>query len=71
VAGRNDPRNSNESKIAKKRMEKGLTQGQLARMVGTKQQLISSYERGIVVPTVIRYHELAEVFGCDWKELVD
>ena len=45
-------------KIARER--RGYTQRQMARKIGIKQQHISRYEKGIVVPSADRFLELLE-----------
>jgi ribosome-binding protein aMBF1 (putative translation factor) len=54
-------------KIIDLRLKKGMTQGQLAKKLGTKQSAVSRLERQLVNPTVSFLSRLATVFG---KKLV-
>lgn len=47
-------------KLTQARKQKGLTQGQLARLTGTDSQRISKYERGVLVPTTAILIKLAD-----------
>jgi transcriptional regulator with XRE-family HTH domain len=56
--------------IAKHRVGSGLTQEQVAETLGLGNEAVSRMERGIVMPTVARLVELAELFGCDAADLL-
>jgi transcriptional regulator with XRE-family HTH domain len=56
--------------IAKYRVESGLTQEQVAEQLGIGNEAVSRMERGLVVPTVARLVELAEIFECDAADLL-
>lgn len=56
--------------IAKHRLESGLTQEQVAESLGIGNEAVSRMERGLVMPTVARLVELAEIFGCDAADLL-
>lgn len=56
--------------IAKHRVESGFTQEQVAEALGVGNEAVSRMERGIVMPTVARLVELAEIFGCDAADLL-
>ena len=56
--------------IAKHRVESGLTQEQVAELLGIGNEAVSRMERGIVMPTVARLVELAEIFECDAADLL-
>lgn len=56
--------------IAKHRAASGYTQEQVAEMLGIGNEAVSRMERGIVMPTVARLVELAEIFGCDAADLL-
>lgn len=56
--------------IAKYRKAAGLSQEQLAEALGLRNEAVSRMERGIVVPTVERLMEMAEIFGCPLADLV-
>ena len=47
--------------IAKYRQAKGLTQAELAEILGIGNDAVSRMERGTIVPTVTRLIELAEM----------
>ena len=56
--------------IAKHRVGSGLTQEQVAELLGIGNEAVSRMERGLVMPTVARLVELAEIFGCDAADLL-
>lgn len=56
--------------IAKRRQAAGLTQGQVGEELGIGLEAVSRIERALVIPTVVRLAELAEIFGCGIDELV-
>lgn len=56
--------------IAKYRQAAGLTQAQLAEMLGVGNDAISRMERGTTVPSVMRLIELADIFDCELADLV-
>lgn len=56
--------------IGKRRLDSGLTQEQVAEHLGIGNEAVSRMERGLVVPTVIRLMELADIFGCDAADLL-
>jgi transcriptional regulator with XRE-family HTH domain len=56
--------------IARKRMQAGYTQEDVAEKLGLGLGAISRVEQGIAVPTIIRLIELAELFGCRLEELL-
>jgi transcriptional regulator with XRE-family HTH domain len=56
--------------IAKHRVASGFTQEQVAEALGIGNEAVSRMERGIVMPTVARLVELAEIFGCDAADLL-
>jgi len=47
------------------RKEKGLSQEELANIVGVKVGTISKYEQGDRIPSFARIFDLAEALGCD------
>lgn len=49
--------------VIKKRLEKGLTQAELAKKIGTKQAAISRLESGTSNPTVSFLQKVAEALG--------
>lgn len=49
---------------------KGVSQGYLASHLNTTDTMISRYVTGIVVPSVYRVCEIAEILRCDISDLV-
>lgn len=58
------------NKIKELRLEKGLSQRELATKTGIKQANISRWEAGIVIPNVIDVWALAEFFDCSIDYIV-
>lgn len=56
--------------IAKYRQATGLTQAQLAEILGIGNDAVSRMERGTTIPTVLRLIELAEIFNCEVADLL-
>ncbi|WP_301098924.1 helix-turn-helix transcriptional regulator [Otariodibacter sp.] len=56
--------------IAKYRQAVGLTQAQLAEILGIGNDAVSRMERGTTVLTVLRLFELAEIFKCEVADLI-
>lgn len=56
--------------IAKYRQAVGLTQAQLAEILGIGNDAVSRLERGTTVPTILRLLELSEIFGCEVSDLL-
>lgn len=56
--------------IARQRQQAGFTQEAVAEQLGIGMEAISRMERGIVVPTVLRLAELAQLFGCELADLL-
>ncbi|MDO5356689.1 MAG: helix-turn-helix domain-containing protein [Conchiformibius sp.] len=57
--------------IAKRRQQAGLTQEQVAERLGIGYVAVSRMERGLVMPTVARLYQLAEILGCSSADLLD
>lgn len=55
--------------IKEKRLERGWTQGKLAKKVGVSKSLIGFYERDQTTPTIFVMCDMADVFGCTIDEL--
>ena len=53
--------------IIKKRLEKGLTQKELARRIGTKQSAVSRLESGAYNPTLSFLKKVAEALDSELK----
>ncbi|KGS91806.1 helix-turn-helix family protein [Burkholderia pseudomallei] len=56
--------------IAKQRMACNLTQENVAERLGIGLEAVSRMERGVVIPTVMRLFELADIFQCDAADLL-
>ena len=56
--------------IARQRQQAGLTQEQVAEHLNIGMEAVSRMERGIVVPTVVRLAELAQLFGCELADFL-
>ena len=67
--GHKDPRQTNDSPIAKARRAKGMTQTQLAIAVGVINAQISNWERGIRNPKYENLQKIADVLGVDVRTL--
>jgi len=59
------------NKIAKRRIELGLTQEQLANTIGKDKQFINRYENDGANPTAYILKQLAEVLEVSIDDLVD
>ncbi len=70
MTDRTQPRKTNSSPIAQKRMERGLTQGQLAKMVGCLNKDISRWETGAVTPRADALVKIAAALECTIDEIV-
>lgn len=57
--------------IAKRRQQAGFTQEQVAEYLGIGYEAVSRMERGLVMPTVVRLYQLAELFDCKSSDLLD
>jgi transcriptional regulator with XRE-family HTH domain len=56
--------------IARRRIEAGYTQEEVAEKLGLGRGAVARVEQGIAIPNVIRLAELAELFGCRIDELL-
>jgi len=56
--------------IARHRVASSLTQEQVAERLGIGNEAVSRIERGLVMPTVARLVELADIFQCDIADLL-
>ncbi|MCS3458802.1 helix-turn-helix domain-containing protein [Aeromonas sp. BIGb0445] len=56
--------------IGRQRQQVGLTQEQVAEHLGIGMEAISRMERGLVVPTVVRLAELAQLFDCELADFL-
>lgn len=57
--------------LKEKRKKAVLKQAELAKAIGVSQRLISKWELGQQEMPVRHAKKIAEVLGCDWKELYD
>lgn len=64
------PRAANGSPIAQLRVERGLTQKQLANMIGVRYNLVSLWERGKVNPSKDSLLKLSEALQCPISEIL-
>lgn len=55
-------RDFRNNKISELRKEKGLSQRQLAKEIGTSQANLSRWEQGVIEPSVIECWKLADFF---------
>ena len=60
-----------KSKVASLREEAGLTQVQLAALVGVTPNTIQNWEKENGLHQLERYLKLAEIFGCNVSDLVE
>lgn len=67
---RNDPRPTNNSKLAQLRIARGMTQTQLAEKVGCTQKDISRWEHGTRTPASKSLILLSQALGCSVDDLV-
>lgn len=65
------PRRTNSSPIAMARMEKGMTQEQLAHAIGVEKQQVSAWEVGRYRVPLKVLRQIAGVLGVDWVTLVE
>ena len=65
------PRKTNNSKIARARLKKGWTQGQLADAIGVLQQQIANWEGGFRKPKIDALMRIGDALGIDWTKLID
>ena len=56
--------------IARYRQQAGLTQDEVAERLEIGGEAVSRMERGIVIPTVARLVELADMFQCEAADLL-
>lgn len=58
------------AKIRGKRAEKGVSQAQLAEVLGVSRTTVGTWESGEVQPGMNKVWELADYYGCTIDELV-
>lgn len=67
----NMPRHTNDSPIAQLRIERGMTQQDLADALGVRQQQIGFWETGFRKPKLESVAKMASVLGVDLAELLE
>lgn len=70
VHGEPKPRRTNDSPISRIRMERGLTQNQLAALVGTHPNNISRWELGTSIPNCDNLKKVASALECSMDDLI-
>ena len=70
MTDRTQPRKTNDSALARLRMERGLTQGQLADILGCPQATISRWEQGTNSPSTKSLRALAKALDCSIDDLI-
>lgn len=65
---RTAPRKTNDSAIARLRIDRGLTQARLAEMIGCPRQTIARWETGARVPRLTYLVKLSRALGCSLDE---
>ena len=65
------PRHTNDSAIARARIDKGMTQGQLAEALGCTQANVAGWETGNRKPKMQSLMKIADVLGVDWITLIE
>ena len=63
------PRHTNDSALARLRMERGLTQGQLAERIGCRQKDVSRWESG-TMPGAGYLIKIALALGCRIEDIL-
>lgn len=59
------------TKIESVRKAAGMSQGELARLLGVTQGAVSQWEQGATNPTVSRLAEIARIFGVKVDDLLE
>ena len=63
------PRKTNDSYIARRRIELGLTQAQLGAMVGSSRARVGEWELGKVKPGMKKLMLLAKALDCTLEDI--
>ena len=56
--------------IKEKRLEQGITQSKLAKLIGVTHAAISFWENGVNIPNVLDCWKIADVFNISIDELI-
>ena len=67
----NTPRKTTDNPIARARVEYGMTQEQLANVIGTDKRKVSEWERGTFSVPLPMMRKIANVLGLDLMELLE
>lgn len=70
MSDRKQPRVTNDSIIARMRIERGLTQAQLAEIIGVHKNMVYGWETGKFKPRGENLLKLADALHCDARELI-
>lgn len=57
-------------RIAKKRLDVGLTQENVSELLQIGTEAVSRIERGVAIPNALRLIELADIFSCPVEDLI-
>lgn len=57
--------------VKKLRIQKGLTQSELAQVVGVVASMIGHIEKGLKIPSLAVALEMAKFFGCSVEEMCE
>lgn len=68
---RSDPRERNGNAIARRRLEMGMTQGELADRLGVKREALSRWENSRAVPKIDALLKMSKVLDCTVEDLID
>lgn len=68
---RSDPRERDGNAIARRRLELGMTQAELADKLGIKPAALSRWENGRVIPKIDALLKLSKALDCTVEDLID
>ena len=70
MTDRSAPRITNDTPIARMRIKRGITQAQLADLVGVHKNMVYGWEAGKFKPRGENLLKLADALDCEAKELI-
>ena len=70
MTDRTAPRRTNDSPISRLRIERGITQAQLAAMIGVHKNRICDWEKGKFMPRGVNLMKLSEALDCSMEVLI-
>ena len=70
MSDRKKPRVTNDSLIARMRIERGLTQAQLAEIICVHKNIVYGWETGKFKPRGENLLKLADALNCDARDLI-